>query len=150
MPRIMRNPHKVPSYVYAYVIICIAHMDVTHNILHASKCEKLCMRMYKYKMQFRFEFCIVCCCFFSFSVCAVGFFSLTLCDFFHARSFNLHSISLARSLSTAICYITRIKYGLSKVVHVNTESDTHTHSYIDIQHSSALSANKQSMKCSVY
>lgn len=86
--------------------------------------------------------CVVVVVFFPFLCVPLVFFPLLYAIFFHARSFNLHSISLARSLSTAICYITRIKYGLSKVVHVNTESDTHTHSYIDIQHSSALSANK--------
>lgn len=85
-----------------------------------------------------------------------------LCAIFFSRALSIlcHlvcSLPLSRlrsSCGTAICYITRIKYGLSKIVHVNTllHSLTHSHTHTRALNSIALSAKyiASAIKCSVY
>lgn len=99
-----------------------------------------------------FFFCssVVC---FSFLFLLLGltlFFLLILSDFFfHARSILCYltctlPLSFFRfPLDTATCYITCIKYGLSKIVHVNTSihTVTRTHAYTIITHTHTLHRN---------
>lgn len=81
------------------------------------------------KCSFASSFFLLCFC-----VCFLFFlffFSVMLYTIFYSRAFNVHpSLLFVQSFSVgsvlAICYITRLKYGLSKIVHVNTHSHTNT------------------------
>lgn len=103
------------NYVYRFFLHCIhkykhiPHMDsTTHNILHASKCEKLCMRMYEcikyiFAKQFFFFFNSVPFVFpFFFSFLLFSFPNFMWC-FFFSRVLNLIASRLFNTFCECIC-----------------------------------------------
>lgn len=118
------------NYVYSFYTVStntnatykhIPHMDFyIYNILHASKCEKLCMRMYKYKIYFClaifFSFFRIQLCFpLSLSLSTLSFvfpffFSFLLFSFpnfmrysFFSRVLNLIAFCLFNIIRLCVC-----------------------------------------------